>query len=162
MQRNYNYIYSKLVENDTDLIGHIAYSLYKKSKVEYIEKQNEGGKTLTDAELIPFNDFSSSESSIESYRIKAELIVQGFIDNVLDEELTNYKQQAITQQAEILKNIIAPITPSFWKNVWIGIVSSFIFTLVLAALFFIKTFGDYKINFSFEQKKPEPKQLYAQ
>ena len=39
MQRNYNFIYSKLVEKDSDLIGHIAYSLYKKSKIEYIETQ---------------------------------------------------------------------------------------------------------------------------
>ena len=38
MERNYNFIYSKLVKKNEDLIGHIAYSLYKKSKIEYIEK----------------------------------------------------------------------------------------------------------------------------
>lgn len=157
MQRNYNYIYSKLVEKDSDLIGHIAYSLYKKSKIEYIEKQKNDGKEPTDTELIPFNDFSSSESSIESYRLKAELIVQGFIENVLDEELENYKEQAVNQHAEILKNIIKPITPSFWSNVWIGLISSFIFSLIVAAFFFIKSFGDYNINFNVTPKSVETK-----
>lgn len=37
MQRNYNFIYSKLVESENDLIGHIAYSLYKQQKIQHIE-----------------------------------------------------------------------------------------------------------------------------
>ena len=31
------------------------------------------------------SDFSSTESSLESYRLKAELIIQGFIENALEE-----------------------------------------------------------------------------
>lgn len=158
MQRNYNYIYSKIVEHDNDLVGHIAYSLYKKSKVEYIEKQKNDGKTPTDADLIPFNDFSSSEGSIESYKIKAELLVQNFIDNVLSEELSNYKSQAIQQQSEILKSIIKPLNTSFMKNVLAGVVASFIFTLILALIFFIRTFGDLNISLKFEQKNTETSQ----
>lgn len=146
MQRNYNYIYSNLVEKESDLIGHIAYSLYKKSKIEYIEKQKADGKEVTDADLIPFNNFSSSESSIESYKIKAELIVQGFIDNVLEEELENYKEQAVNQQAQILQNIIKPLTTGFWKSVWAGLVSAFIFALVLALIAFIIQFNGSTIN----------------
>jgi hypothetical protein len=151
MQRNYNYIYSKLVENDTDLIGHIAYSLYKKSKVEYIEKKKAEGATLTDNDLIPFNDFSSSESSIESYRIKAEIIMQGFVENVLDEELESYREQAINQQADILNNIIAPLKSTFWSNVWAGLLSAFIFALLLAAIAFIIQFNGSSINVNVEK-----------
>lgn len=29
MSRKYSYIFSKLVENDSDIVGHIAYALYK-------------------------------------------------------------------------------------------------------------------------------------
>jgi len=61
MRRNYDSIYSKLVEKDADLTGHVAYSLYKRDKIEYIEKQKELGKTPTDADLVPFNEFSSTE-----------------------------------------------------------------------------------------------------
>ncbi len=154
MQRNYNYIYSKLVESDTDLIGHIAYSLYKKSKVEYIEKKKAEGSTLTDNDLIPFNDFSSSESSIESYRIKAEIIMQGFVENVLQEELESYREQAINQQADILNNIISPLKSTFWSNVWAGLLSAFIFALLLAAIAFIIQFNGSSINVNVEKNIP--------
>lgn len=153
MQRNYNYIYTKLVEEDSDLIGHIAYSLYKKSKIEYIEKKKSDGETLTDTELIPFNDFSSSESSIESYRIKSELIVQGFIENVLDEELKSYKEQAVNQQSDILKSIIKPLTSGFWGNFWAGLLS--VFALLLAALAFIIQFSGSTISINVEKTKTE-------
>ena len=33
----HNYIYSEIVENENDMIGHIAYSLYKSNKIKYIQ-----------------------------------------------------------------------------------------------------------------------------
>ncbi|WP_054512540.1 hypothetical protein [Chryseobacterium sp. ERMR1:04] len=155
MQRNYNYIYSKLIEKDSDLIGHIAYSLYKKSKIEYIEQQQTGGNQLTDSDLVPFNAFSSSDSSIDSYKLKAELIVQGFIENVLEEELENYKEQAVNQQAEILKGIIKPLTSGFWGNVLAGLVSAFIFAAILAIIGFIIQFNGstFSINVNKAEKE---------
>lgn len=155
MQRNYNYIYSKLVESDSDLIGHIAYSLYKKSKIEFIEKNKSKGSAVTDNDLVPFNDFSSSDSSIESYRIKAEIIMQGFIENVLQEELESYKEQVINQQANILENIIEPLKPKFWQGVWISLVAAFIFALLLAAIGFIIQFNGASINVNIDKPKKE-------
>lgn len=40
MKRNYNTIYSKRVANETDIVGHVAYSLYKESKIEYIKNRS--------------------------------------------------------------------------------------------------------------------------
>ena len=37
MSRKYNFIYSKLVDDKDDIVGHIAYSLYKNEKIEFIE-----------------------------------------------------------------------------------------------------------------------------
>lgn len=45
MGRKYNFIYSNLVENNNDIVGHIAYSLYKMDKIAFIERfkdQNNG------------------------------------------------------------------------------------------------------------------------
>lgn len=155
MQRNYNYIYSNLVKEDSDLIGHIAYSLYKKSKIEYIENNKTDGNSLSDIELIPFNKFSSTESSVESYRIKAELIVQGFIDYVLEEELESYKEQAVNQQADILKSIIKPLTSGFWGNFWAGLLSAFVFALLIAAIAFILQFSGSTISVNVEKDPTE-------
>lgn len=63
---------------------------------------------------MSFNDFSSSESSIESYRIKVELIVQGFIENVLEEELAHYEEQGISSHQTSLKRIINQ-SSLFWE-----------------------------------------------
>ena len=41
MPRKYNYIYKQLVEDRGDIIGHIAYALYKEDKIEYINKFKE-------------------------------------------------------------------------------------------------------------------------
>ncbi|WP_300486177.1 hypothetical protein [Flavobacterium sp.] len=142
MQRNYNYIYSKLVEGDTDLIGHIAYSFYKKGKVEYIEKQEQIGNCLTDTDLIAFNDFSSSDCTIQSYRAKAECTLQGFIDNLLQEELKNYDGQVASRQTEILKDIIKPLVPSFWNTIAIGVISSFAFALLIVIFAVIAEYGN--------------------
>lgn len=151
MQRNYNFIYSKLVEKDSDLIGHIAYSLYKKSKIEYIETQKVAGKTPTDTELVPFNEFSSTESSLESYKLKATLIVQGFIESALAEELESYKEQAVNNQINILSEVIKPLVTPTWKNVLIGVVSSFVFALITIVFYFIITYGNYSIKVKVEQ-----------
>lgn len=151
MLRNYNFIYSKLVEKDSDLIGHVAYSLYKKSKIEYIEKQVSLGKTPTDSELIPFNDISSSESSIERYKLKATFIIQGFIENMLDEELESYKEQVVNNQVDILHKVIKPLVTPTWKNVLIGVVGSFVFAFITVSFYFIITYGNYSIKIKIEQ-----------
>lgn len=36
-ERNYNYIFSKLVNAEDDVVGLLAYAIYKQQKIEYIE-----------------------------------------------------------------------------------------------------------------------------
>jgi hypothetical protein len=155
MQRNYNFIYSKLVEDDSDLIGLIAYSLYKKHKIEFIEKQKQDGKDVSDSDLIPFNDFSSSDSSLENYKIKAEIIMQGFIDNVLDETIEEIETSTVNRHSEILKSIIKPLTSGFWGNVWAGLLSAFIFAIILAVIAFLLQFQGAVFNIQVEKPATE-------
>ena len=44
MAKKYCSIYSKLVQSEGDMVGHIAYSLYKAEKVRYIKEQKESMK----------------------------------------------------------------------------------------------------------------------
>lgn len=155
MQRNYNYIYSRLVENEFDVVGHIAYSIYKKQKIEYIEKQKELGQEPTDSDLIPFNTLSSSNTSIETYRMKAELIVQGMIDNVMEEAIADIEEQAVKKQANILSEIIKPFEPKFWHNVGAGIVSALIFAGLIAIITIIIQTKGSVIKVQIEQPATE-------
>lgn len=146
MQRNYNNVYSKLVSSNDDLVGQVAYSLYKREKIEYISQKIENGTPLTDAELVPFNEISSTESSLESYRLKSEILLQGFIDNVLEEARKDIEQQAVEQQSQILKEVIKPLQRHWWQDVLLGVLSSFLVILLLALLAIIIKYKDTEIQ----------------
>lgn len=151
MQKEFNNIYQKLVSDKNDIVGHIAYSLYKQDKINFIKDKEENEITITDAELIPFHELSSTDSSIESYTIKAELILQAFFESTFEEMATDMEQQAIANQAQILKDIIAPIKPNFWKRVWSGLVTALIFALLLALIAFILQNKDSVIKIQVQQ-----------
>lgn len=87
MARKYNYIYSLLVEGRADIIGHIAYALYKEDKISFIEKFKEEHEDMepTEADLEQFNNFSSTQSQLDKYKLVSTAILQTFLDNSLDE-----------------------------------------------------------------------------
>jgi hypothetical protein len=88
---------------------------------------------------------------LESYRLKAELIIQGFIENALEEELESFKEQVVNNQIEILGDVVKPLVTTPWKNVLIGAVGSFVFAAVSIVFYFIITFGNYSIKIKIEQ-----------
>ena len=38
MERSYNFIYEQLVKSEDDLVGLVAYAIYKKHKIEFITR----------------------------------------------------------------------------------------------------------------------------
>ena len=63
------YAYFQLVKNDNDLIGMIGYSLYKKTKIEYIEKYFRHYKKYpTDDELRKFQLEQCGSTNVNSHR----------------------------------------------------------------------------------------------
>jgi len=155
MPREYNFIYEKLVEGKNDIIGHIAYSIYKEEKINYVKKKAEGTGEVTDEILKSFHEISSSRSSLESYRIKAEIFMQAFFDNTFQEMKEDLEIQATENQSNILEDIIAPLTSGFWKNVLAGLLSAFIFAFLLAGLAFIIQFSGSTISVNIEKNKTE-------
>ena len=91
------------------------------------------------------------ESSLESYRLKAELIIQGFIENAIEEELESFKEQVVNNQIEILGDVVKPLVTPTWKNILIGVAGSFVFALISVAFYFIITYGNYSIKIKVEQ-----------
>ncbi|WP_064196769.1 MULTISPECIES: hypothetical protein [Emticicia] len=158
MPRKYSFIYANLVEDENDLIGHIAYSIYKSEKINYIKAESAKGNELSDEDLETFNVVSSTEGSISSYKLRAEILLQNFVNNVLDETIEEVKIDVSSRHKELLKEVVKPLETGFWKNVGINIISSFIFALLLTILaLVIKTQGT-EINFNINTSpKVEPK-----
>ena len=145
MERNYNYIYTKLVDGENDLIGHIAYSIYKSNKIEYIEKfkKDHGGVSPTDEELKPFHDMSCTESSISLYKMKSESIVYDFIEEVQNGYKKDMEEDYIHKQNQHLESIIEPLKPKkgkqFFHSFIASLIGAFVFAIIVAAFNFIKS-----------------------
>ena len=81
--KQFNYIYSKLVSDDTDILGHIAYSLYKGEKVEYLEKLARKKDVDTHKALDHFHQISCLDSTLERYKLQAQTILLDYLNEVL-------------------------------------------------------------------------------
>jgi len=147
MSRKYSYIFSRLVENDSDIVGHIAYALYKSDKVNYIEHFKESHKQEpTEEDLDAFHDVSSQPDSVKKYRFVAAHILSGFLDSSLEESLENIEKDCNERHAEIIKEVMEPLLPKkkstlFWHGVLQSVAGAFIFALIVAAFVFIKTYN---------------------
>ena len=117
-ERKFSFIYSEIVEDENDMIGHIAYSLYKSNKIKYIEqyKEKNDGNLPNENELNTFHD--SARTIIPALKIQAEQILSNFTQFTLEETISDIEQEIKTTQEEILKTIIEPIQPPKQKGPW--------------------------------------------
>lgn len=159
MSRNYNYIYSQLVEDKADIIGHFAYALYKEDKIEYITKfkQENEGKEPTEEDLKPFNTISSTQNSLDKYKFIASCILQTFLTNSLEESKRDVEENMNQNHLALMDEVIKPIKPApTWKCYVHGTIQSvlgaFVFMLLLCGLMFILNFSDNQYTFTFGGK----------
>jgi hypothetical protein len=85
----YNWIYKKLINGDDDVVGAIAYFLYKRQKVAFIEayKAEHGSQGPDDAALKGFHLSTDNENARDGFRIQAETILTNFLNQVLSDQL---------------------------------------------------------------------------
>ncbi|MFW9082945.1 hypothetical protein ACOI7N_00025 [Pseudomonas sp. P2758] len=128
---NYNYIYTKLVENENDILGIIAYSLYKRQKIEYVQSLKEKkGCDPSDGDLSQFHDVSNSQFQLQAYRNQADKLAQDFLTISLEtraEELEKYYNDQATSEIKSYK-------PNYWIGVSQGVLASVIFVMLLGLL----------------------------
>lgn len=90
----YNWIYKELVKGPNDVSGALAYVLYKNDKIAYIEsfaKEHERQPERDD--LKEFTRMTNLPGALDAYRERADFLLEGFLDNVLAEQLTQLRQQ---------------------------------------------------------------------
>lgn len=78
----YNWIYKDLVSDNNDIVGHIAYSIYKREKIDHIEdlKKNNNGADPTFEDLAPFRMMAGKRKS--EYTEAAQRVLQKYITDV--------------------------------------------------------------------------------
>ncbi len=155
MPRKYNYIYKQLVENRGDIIGHIAYALYKKDKIEYIEKFKEehNGNDPTEDDLKPFNDMSCTSGSIDKYKFVAGDILHTFLENTLEETKRGIEDSINKNHIDLIRKAIEPIKPSpLWKlylhGVGQSVLGAIIFMILMCAIVFFLNLSKQQYTFT--------------
>lgn len=127
----YNFIYSKLVAAPDDLVGLIAYGLYKREKIEFIARfKDDHSNDPTDADLAIFHSLTNTDSRRENYRSQAEGILASFSNKMLEEITGKIQDEYEDTLIEELKK-----AQPFWRGVGQNLVSS-VATLAIIALFF--------------------------
>lgn len=142
--QKYNTIYEKLVNDRGDIIGHVAYSLYKADKADFIKtyKKQNNGSPPTDKDIDGYHSTICTESHLERYKLQAENI----INETLVSSLEDMKEKMQIEQAQNLRGhieeAIKPIKPSgFYSQLGKDVVLSLISTIITIVIFSVIVFA---------------------
>jgi hypothetical protein len=130
---NYNHIYNALVADDNDIVGKLAYSQYKRQKIEYILAFKEKhGELPKDADLAAFHDMSNNVSVLESYRSQAAQLAVDFLKASLADETTQMEEMYAAKASHEIRSA----RPGFWTGVSQSVIGSACFIMLLRCLVF--------------------------
>lgn len=120
----HNPIFQKLIADDGDLVGMVAYSIYKKMKQEWIVAQAPEPQDIRDFHK------TVTATQLELCRNKAEQKLSAFGQAIVVESADAYRQEGA--ESEIVNQVKRQ--QSFWVNLSVGVLGSLIFTAMLALL----------------------------
>jgi hypothetical protein len=149
-QRTYNFIYNKLVNDKDDVLGIIAYSLYKRNKIDFINKfKAEHGTPPGDDQMLTFHASSTTESSLEGFRRQAVELARAFLDSALDEERQELEQEyAEKYYLSKVTDEVKALKPNYFFSFLFGVSQGLVSSVLFAALigFFAFVFWSSKVG----------------
>lgn len=147
---NHNFFFSQIVEDDDDFVGFVAYTIYKKNKIEYIEQfKKDNSRHPTDTELLKWQHEECTDSKKQNYIILAENKVNKFINELRgkkEKELKEEKEKNDKRKKELdrierdikNRNKYCNMKPNSKScQFFLGVFQSFIATLIYVVLGFI-------------------------
>ena len=141
MAQRYNFIFEALVKSDNDLVGMVAYTLYKRQKIEWIEKfrAEHANVDPTEEELeAGFSKFTNMASQHHVYREQAVQMLDRFLDQALYHKVGEYQRQL--RDDAIVNAVNKPFSKSVFENLVAGLVASLV-TLGAAGLVWVASKG---------------------
>lgn len=142
--------YKALVKDDNDLIGLIAYSLYKQEKFEFVDdhKRANDGAEPTDDQMETFCRIANLGSQIAGYRDKAGVVLQTIYQKSVETAVEDVQQDFDAEieemerrsQAELKTHLRKLKEPSFSREVGVHALGGFavwavVVTLIMAGYF---------------------------
>lgn len=98
--------FTNLVKDENDLVGLIAYSLYKQEKLAFIQEGlKSSGVTPSDAELAIFCRGANLVGRLASYRQSAEMLLQEMNGELVDMSVMHIQEEYDRQFIEAVKKL---------------------------------------------------------
>ncbi len=171
MAKKYCSIYSKLVQNEGDMVGHIAYSLYKAEKVQYIKEKKEAMKvdTLPEKLVQEFTAGRDNNKSLEHYRGMAETILQRFIGVSFDDMSGQVIDEVTDRLTKHMDHSVLPLLPekeSALKRFFNGVIQSIGGAIALSLIVWLFanvvgrfSLGDISVSYKDSDKSNQTEQV---
>jgi hypothetical protein len=132
-------IHGKLVRHPRDDVqGLLAYGIFKQSERDWITRfHGTHGRAPNAHEVATHFYFSYEEGDIERLRTEAESKMTTFALAILDDERPGIesiaRKAAHDEQLALIRQEIRR-SGGFWRAIWAGVISSFVFAVVTLAL----------------------------
>lgn len=145
MAKHYNFIYEELVRYEGDLVGRVAYSLYKREKIAFIEqyKKSHDGKEPTTRDFDNFHASCHNPERLHSYHKEALSMLQDFMGESFEETSKQILIDFTKVQDEHLAKVIRPLLPEkqkmryvYFHGVMQSIIGSIILPVVIGVILF--------------------------
>ena len=152
-EKDYNDAFERLVSGETDIVGHVAYALYKIDKQEWIKQKKERNEEIVLSVFVE----QLTDRRLDYYRMKAESIITRFAEETASNALAEAHaklEEAYRTKYEELAQQCAP--KSWFYGFWQGIASSLAMTFLLGFVILIivlnnggiAAIGEALINFA--------------
>ena len=139
-EKKYNFIFEKLVSEDADLIGFVAYSIYKRHKIEFITefKKLNSEKSPTESDCEAFRIASTTPSQIEKYKNEAESMLQEIVGTIAKEEVARLEMAMLKNYKQHIKNAL----PSMLTTIWQSILGALAFSIIVSVFYFVGSYSE--------------------
>jgi hypothetical protein len=126
----YNKVYEYLVEAPDDVIGLLAYAIYKQEKRNWIVQEKQSNSEHSDIRLAGYVAGQLLEGSRSRYRSEAENLLAVYSLKTIEREKPSIVQAAVTEE---MRSIARHVRESgvWYKQLGTGIVAAAVYTLIL-------------------------------
>ena len=133
-------VYDRLIKDDKDIKGQVAYVIYKKTKREFIRRmQTQLGTTVIPDDVMEEFYASQTDYTLHLYRNYAGQVTRESLNILYSEDIAKEKQNL----ADKYEKLSDSVKPSFWYGVLQSVTASFLF--LLAGYVLLKMSGSWDI-----------------
>ncbi|MCC8994177.1 MAG: hypothetical protein LM550_10925 [Candidatus Contendobacter sp.] len=126
-------VFTRIVESEHDVLGMIAYNFYKLHKQEYCQELEIRHQRPPTPEELDLFKASVTEQQVESYRQRAVVVLQSFVDEVAGASITDELQKIESHYFQRLENHLNALCPAQLPNFWYGVAQGVVASILFVA-----------------------------